>query len=216
MTATNQTLLDSYRPQGIVVAIVALVQLLAGVNWILSPDGALRWLRAMLVLPAVWLGMTLWYHHVRRSTRDSGDQTGIRRYFLSALVIGIAFPGAIEIARLGLEIWFRIGDHGASLEVGRRILGLVASAVYIGFGNVLPKILTPLSMLAPHLADRVTRARRVVGRTFVGVGVAAAIGFIWLPLDLAKPLWLWMNLAAMLTILGAIVWMNAGPARVER
>ena len=92
----------------------------------------------------------------------------------------------------------------------------MASAVYIGFGNVLPKILTPLAMLAPHRAHRVTRARRVVGRAFVGVGVAAAIGFIWLPLDLAKPLWLWMNLAAMLTILGAIVWMNAGPARVER
>lgn len=196
--------------------IVTLVLLLAGVNWILSPDRALRWLRGMLLLPAVWLGMTLWYHHVRRSTRDSGDQMGIRRYFLSALVIGVAFPGAIEVARLGLELWFRIGDHGGDLETGRRILGLVASAVYIGFGNVLPKILTPLAMLAPHRAHRVTRARRVVGRAFVGVGVAAAIGFVWLPLDLAKPLWLWMNLAAMLTILGAIVWMNAGPARVER
>ena len=112
MTATNRALPDSYRPQGFVVVIVTLVLLLAGVNWILSPDRALRWLRGMLLLPAVWLGMTLWYHHVRRSTRDSGDRMGVRRYFLSALVIGVAFPGAIEVARLGLELWFRIGDHG--------------------------------------------------------------------------------------------------------
>jgi hypothetical protein len=217
MAPTDHTSLNLYRQQGFAVVIVALVVLLAGVNWILSPEQALHWLGAMLVLPSLWLGLTLWYVGIWRPKQGSspGDRPAIERYFRSTLRILVLGVGTVQIAFLGLDIWFSFGDHRADLELGHRILGLAASAVSIGIGNALPKILTPLSLLPPHLAQRVTCARRFIGRTFVMLGLATGIGSLLLPLPLAKALWRWTMVGEGLTILGAIVWMNAGPVSRE-
>jgi hypothetical protein len=218
MAPTDHPPLNLYRQQGFAVAIVVLVVLLAGVNWILSPEQALHWLGAMPVLPLLWFGLTLWYVWIWRPKQGSrpGDQLAIERYCLSTLRIMVVGVGTVQIAVLGLDIWFSFGDHRADLELGHRILGLAASAVFIGIGNALPKILTPLSMLPPHLAQRVTSARRFVGRTFVILGLATGIALLLLPFPFAKALWRWTIIGVVLTILGAIVWMNAGPVRREQ
>jgi hypothetical protein len=89
------------------------------------------------------------------------------------------------------------------------------SAVFVACGNALPKILTPLSTLPLHLAERVTSGRRFADTTCFILGLAMAIAFVSLPLGLAKTLGRWAAIGGCLTILGAIIWMNAGPARRE-
>lgn len=50
---------------------------------------------------------------------------------------------------------------------------------------------------------------------WVILGVVMTIGFIAMPLTLAEALERWSFIAGLLTLLGAVVWMNAGPARGE-
>jgi hypothetical protein len=218
MTPTHRTLSNIHHEHGYVVAIVLLVVLLAGVNWIMEPEQALRWLRGMLTLPLLWFGLTFAYVWTRRSrpASDTDDEMAKERYFLSALTLGAVAVGIRQIAVFGLEIWVRLGDHGADLEFERRILGLATSAVFIVIGNALPKILTPLSVLPLPLAERQTSARRFIGATFVILGLALAIAFMVLPLDVAKTIGRWEAIGGLLTVFGAIVWMNAGPARREQ
>ena len=129
-----------------------LVVLLAGVNWMVSPERAPRWLLGMLILPLLWLGMTLWYVWLRRSRPASSpdDERANRRYFVSALTLA-AVPRDLADRPSASDLG-RFGDHGADLTVERRILGLASSAVLVVYGNALPKILTPLSILPLHLA----------------------------------------------------------------
>jgi hypothetical protein len=218
MMLPDQTLLDVIRRQRLAAGMLVAIVLLAGVNWILSPEQALRWFMAMLSLPLLCLGLSLWYVWKRRSSSaaDADDQLAMQRYFHAVLTMIVLAVGIRQIASFGLEIWVRFGDHHADLEFERRILGLATSAMYVIAGNALPKILTPLSMLPLHLAERVTSARRFIGTTLVILGLVLAVAFLLLPLEFAKSLERWTIIGSLLTILGAIVWMNAGPARHEQ
>jgi predicted histidine transporter YuiF (NhaC family) len=191
------------------------VALLAGVNWILSPEEPLRWLPAMLWLPVLWLGTTLWYRSVRRGRHASGteDEPAIRRYFHSVLTLAVVAVGIRQIVALGLEIWVSVGHHGRDLEFERRVLGLATSAVLVFMGNALPKVLTPLAVLPLHLAERVSVARRFLGTTLVVLGLGLATTFVLLPVGSARAVGHWVATAACLAFVGTIVWMNAGPTR---
>jgi fumarate reductase subunit D len=87
------------------------------------------------------------------------------------------------------------------------------SAVFIFVGNALPKILTPLSMLSREQAELVTTARRFIGRVFVVFGLVTALAFLMAPVELAAALLKWATGSCLLTILGAVVWMNVTPTR---
>ena len=188
-TQPERTRPNALREQGLPAAIALLVVLLGGANWMASPERAPRWLLGMLVLPLLWLGAMLWYVWLRRSRPASSpdDERATRRYFVSALTLAAVTIGIWQVAFFGLGIWVRFGDHGADLTFERRILGLASSAVFVVWGNALPKILTPLSILPLHLAERVTSARRFVGTTFVVLGLAMAMAFLMLPVAIARP-----------------------------
>ncbi len=138
------------------------------------------------------------------------------RWLRKALTLPALAFGIRQIALLGLEIWVRAGVHSADLEVERRILGLASAAVFIVYGNALPKILTPLSILPLRLAERVTSARRFVGTVWFALGVAMAIAFTAMPFTLAKALEHWSFIAGLTTIAGTIGWMNARPVEGEK
>ena len=213
MPRPAQTLATIVREQRIVWTMVLAVGLLALVNWTLRPDEALRWLRAMLTLPALWLLMTLWRLATLRSRRRRGtDGASVTRYFVSAMTLAFLPLGLVEIVALGLKIWSETGGHRVDLDVERRILGLAVSAVFVIVGNALPKILTPLSMLPRELAERVTAARRFLGTTLVVLGLLTALAFVWAPLALAANSLRWAAAAGLLAFVGAIVWMNVGAA----
>jgi len=203
--------------QRLALGIVLAVALLAGVNWLLSPEQALRWLRAMLTLPALLLVLSLWHLWILRTRRTASDddRAAISRYFGAALTLAFVAVGIRQITLSGLEIWVALGGRDGDLEIERRILGLAAAVVFVVLGNALPKILTPLAMLPLDLAERVTRARRFVGAAWIVIGLVMAFAFLSLPLELAQAAARWGTLAGILAVLGAIVWMNLGPARRE-
>jgi len=215
MDARGDWFFDAIRRERLPVAIVLAVVVLAGVNWIQDPDQARRWIRTMLALPLVFLAMTLWYAWSRRSRGPTDDEAARQRYFHAALTLAVFALGIRQITLGSLEIWVRSGDRGADLEFERRILGLATAVTFVVLGNALPKILTPLSILPLPLAERVSRARRFVGRVWLTLGVAMTIGFVAVPLTLARAVARWSAVTGILTILGAIVWMNFGPERGE-
>jgi hypothetical protein len=214
MRLLDSTLLNVIRQQPLVAATLLAVVLLSGVNWMLSPEQATRWLKTMLSLPLLSLAMTLWYLRTSRS-RAAGidDQQAIRRYFRAALTLVVVALGVRQIAMGVLEIWVHFGEHGADIEIERRILGLATSAVFLVIGNALPKILTPLAILPLQLAERVTAARRFIGMTWFALGIVMAVAFLFQPLELAKTLERWSILGGLLTMLGAIIRMNLGAGR---
>jgi len=213
MMAAHASPFAVLRRQPLAVAAALAVVVLAGINWVQDPAQALRWLIRMLILPLCYLAFTLWATWIGRSRPPATDEEALKgqRYFGAALALIVVAVGIRQIALLGLEIWVRIGDHGADLDFERRILGLAAATVFLVYGNTLPKILTPLSILPLRLAERVTRARRVVGTIWVILGVAMTAAFMAMPLALAESLALWSGVAGSLTVIGAIVWMNLGP-----
>jgi hypothetical protein len=210
-----QFFVEVVRRQRFAVATVIAIVFLAGVNWVQDPHQAQRWLGQMLVLPIALAGVTLWFAWTRRSTGPSDDAPATRRYFRATLTLVVLVVAIRQIAVLGLEIWVRYGDHGADLDLQCRVLGLASAAMFVVVGNTLPKILTPLSLLPLRLAERVSSARRFVGVIWVVLGVVLTIGFVATPLAFAKTLERGAYVAGLLTILGAVVWMNAYPARGE-
>jgi hypothetical protein len=217
MTSADRTGPDETRRVANAVFALLLVVALAGVNWWLGPRHELRWSHPVFLLPLGLALLGVWHWRVRRARPGASveDRASITRYFVAALMLVVIAVGIRQVVLLGIQVWIRFGDHAADLEVERRILGIASSAVFIVIGNALPKILTPLAILPLHLAERVTAARRFVGTAFVLVGLAMATAFLWLPLDLARTLTLWMAGGSMATMLGAIIWMNAGPAGHE-
>lgn len=209
----RQEIRDNRLEITIVVLIAALIAALAAVNWILSPEQSGRWLRAMLMLPTSWAALALWQWWTLRSRARRGfdDDSAVRDYFRSAVMMLFAAVGIQQVVYLGLEIWVEFAGR-EDLDVERRILGLATSAVFIVIGNALPKILTPLSMLPPGGAARQTAARRFIGLSWVLLGLTTALAFLFTPLGFAATLARWATAGGLLTMLTAVVWMNAGPA----
>ncbi len=209
---------DSIREQRTALVVMAAVVLLAGANWVLSPEQALRWLRAMLLLPLVWLAVMLWHRWTRQAVGPRGvdDESAMTRYFHAALSLAILAIGIRLVVSFGLEIWVRLGNPSADHGTERSILGLATSAVFVVIGNRLPKILTPLSMLPPEPAQRVTTARRFVGRSFVLIGLLLALVFVSAPLAYAVTLERWSIVLGLMLMLGAVVWMNTVRSASER
>jgi len=207
-----------FRQQGLAFAVMLAVALLAAANWLLSPEEASQWLRAMLVLPLLWLGLTLWHRWTLRSLRERhvDDEAAVTRYFGSTLSLLIVAFGIWRIAALSLEIWGRTGGQGADVELERRVLGIATGMFLIFIGNALPKILTPFSMLPPDLAARVTTARRFIGTTWFMLGLTTLLAFMVAPLGMAATLSWWTLGAGGGAMVGGIVWMNATPLRRGR
>jgi hypothetical protein len=210
------TLLEDLRRHPFGIAVVGAVAVLAALDWILMPEQAFRWLRGMLFLPALWAGLTLWYRAVLRSRQRRGldDAPGIRAYFDAALRL-LVLAGGLELTvHMGLAAWVRLAGR-EDPDIERRVLLLTVSAVFVIFGNALPKILTPLSMLSPEAAARVTAARRFIGLTWVMLGSTMALASLATPLAFAAVVTRWAAVGCILTIPGAIVWMNLGPVGRE-
>lgn len=200
----------------LLAAVLVLVAVLNGVNWILDPSRAMRWLRYMLELPLAWLVLTVYQRWTLRSRARRGldDEAAVRRYFDSAFIPLLVLVGGVYIVRSCLIIWTTAGSGNA--DTARRLLGLAASAFIIALGNGIPKIVTPLSMLPPGGAMRQEAARRFVGLVWVLLGLAMAAAAFLAPVELVSVLNRWLIGACLLTVLAAVIWMNAGPLRREQ
>jgi hypothetical protein len=201
---------------GFALGLALLVAVLASWNWVLVPNQALRWLRGMLVLPALWVGLTVYRQWMLRSLRNRGrdDEAAVRRYFDSAILLVFVALGVPQVIGYVLALGIALGGPERG-DLGRRVSGLIASVVIVAIGNALPKILTPLSILPPGGAVRQQAARRFVGLSFVLMGLTLATAFLFAPIEFAAAFRRWIAAAGFLVTAGAIVWMNMGPAHRE-
>jgi len=200
----------------LVAVVLLLVAVLAAMNLVLDPSRAGRWLFRMLQLPVLWLSLTIWKRWMLQSRAQRGfdDEALVRHYFDSVFTPLLVLVGGVYIARSCLVIWTTAGNGDP--DIARRLLGLAGSAFIVLLGNGIPKIVTPLSMLPPGGAVRLEAARRFVGLVWVLLGLTMAAAFLFAPLELATLLPRWMLGGCMLTVLAAVIWMNAGPVGRER
>jgi len=201
--------------QRTVFAVILLVVLLAGLNWVLEPDAAADWLKSMLVLPVMCAGAWLisrWIMHARTAHPD--DEAVLRyaaksgRFFL----IGIAFMGGVQAGELFFAATESFGA-AANPDLEFRYRGLMGAAMVVVLGNELPKILTPMSMLPGDGATRISIMRRFVGRAWVITGLVIAVAILATPVELAESIRLSIGMVGLGVTVAAILWMNFGPLR---
>lgn len=189
---------------------------LAAWNWLLDPSDAGRWARTMFGLPAIWAAISVvrWRVLRVRAPRREEDEA-VRRYADATLQFLTVFIAAIGLV-LGVSLGFEVAGNLDLIE-GRmfeaRVIGLMSGAIFVLLGNGLPKINTPVSMLPDGGAERISRMRRFIGRSWVLVGLIVIVAFAFAPLELAQVARRWGFVASVVAMIGGILWVNLWPDR---
>ncbi|MDP9193830.1 MAG: hypothetical protein M3P06_19220 [Acidobacteriota bacterium] len=174
--------------------LLVLTAALAAMNWYVRP-APLGIAVSVVLLLAV---MTLAYlFSLRRSDVEA------RRRASDEIRNAIVFAGLIMLIPLSAKLAAAFGaiDDG---EVSKRVTMAILGAFFVFTGNAIPKTLTPLSSLQCDGA-RMQAFQRISGWTWVLTGLAYALAWLTLPLDLAKPVSVALMMAGMLVIITQIV-----------
>jgi len=198
----------------LVLAMGVALAVLGAWNWVLRPDEPMRWLRGIFLVPVTLWAMALYARASigAVSRRGLDDRAAILRYFDSTMVLVLA-GGVPMLVRYGLGIWARFQPLDPA--VGRRILALSIGVMFVIIGNVVPKVLTPLSMLPPGRSGRQQEARRFFGLVVVLLGLTIAAASLLGPLGLVAAAVWWAAVVGAVALVAAIVWMNAAPSQPE-
>ena len=180
-------------------ALLVLGAALAAANWYLHPERAVAWATAVLLLGCMAVALLLL--HLRSPRRqeatppsDSEWARGIRR--------GILFAELIVLSSLSAKLAMALGAP-ADADLPRRTMMAILGAFLVFTGNAIPKTLTPLSALRD--AGRVQAFQRFAGWTWVLAGMALAMAWLILPVNLAEPMTLLLLPSAMLLIGAQVV-----------
>jgi hypothetical protein len=179
-------------------AFLALGAALTAGNAYARPERTWVWALAALLIGGMALALLVVGRRERGGARsEAGDS--IRR--------GVVFAGSMLAASLGLKL------AGALGVVARAGLAQRATMVTLGLflastGNALPKTLTPLSALRCDAA-RLQAFQRLAGRAWVLTGLAVALAWLVLPVELANPV-------STVAIVGGMLPMGLGLMRVLR
>lgn len=170
-------------------ALLVLSTSLAAANWILQPARAGAWAATLAFLGCMAVALLF---AQRRSGNEAQRRAG------DAIRHAVVFAGLMLAFMLGMRLSVTLGViHDADLS---RRMTMVFMGAFIAFiGNGMPKTLTPLSALQCDPA-RVQAFQRLAGWTWVLSGVAYAIVWLVLPLDLAKPVSVVLLMTGMLVI----------------
>lgn len=179
-------------------ALLALGALLVAANWYLKPERAGAWAGAaalLSVVAGVWTWLTL--APPRSSSEDA------RRRTVESVAGGIVSAGGLLVAALGLKLAASLGMMGDA-DVARRS-SMAFLGLFLAFlGNSMPKTLTPLSALRCDAA-KVQAMQRLSGWTWVLAGLAYALAWLTLPLELAKPVSTALIVGAMAVVVTQLV-----------
>jgi hypothetical protein len=149
-------------------AVALLVAALGGADWYLQPDRAAVWAAGMATMGASWI-IVVWMG--RRGSPD-GEMDSHRKFLLLAPVLA----GLIIAVSLGVKLLALLGlEYGTGPD---RAFGIVLGLILAIMGNMLPKMLKPLSVI-PAVNVRRQSAQRFSGWAFsiAGLGYAAAWAF---------------------------------------
>ncbi|MGE0440559.1 MAG: hypothetical protein AB7S39_08690 [Gemmatimonadales bacterium] len=202
------------RQQGLVPFVPAVVALLTFVDWRLSPEQGMALLGPLARVAALWAGLTLvhWLW-LRPGCHPDREAEARARYGAAVVALMVVPAGVIETARLGLRLFGVAVGAPVVPDTQARVLALTVGALLLVGGNVLPKILTPLTMLPRGRAHLVTAARRFVGMVLMFVGAAVWVLFLSLPVAEARSIGRVGPVLILVSIVGAVLWMNLAPSR---
>ncbi len=154
-------------------AVLALVAALGGTLWVLRPEEGVTWAVSALFLPAAWLVLEL-AGKTRLGPSLKKDGLG----YTGALAVG----GAIVAASLGFTLAETLGWVGDSTS--SRGMGFVMGLFLVLVGNVMPKLLKPLTAMRCDPA-KVQSFQRSAGWIFVLAGIGYAAAWLVLPIETA-------------------------------
>lgn len=159
-------------------ALTAVGILLVLTNWYRNPDAALAWAAALATFAAMIAALHLSRRAVRRSTTDAAAARSFEQISTAVVFAGLmmGIPLALTLARS-----YGLVD---GLDVARRSTGVLTGLFLVMLGNVMPKNLPPLSSGCD--GARQQAFHRLAGWTWVLCGLASAIGWLVLPIDLAE------------------------------
>jgi hypothetical protein len=179
-------------------ALIALNTLLVAGNWYLRPQSAGSWSVVVLLL----VGMTLALVFVSRGPQEEaarGDAgSSVRR--------GIVTAGLILVISLGAKLAVALGavHYG---DIALRATMAIMGAFLAVTGNAIPKTLTPLAELQCDPA-KVQAARSLAGWIWTLAGLAVAIAWLTLPINLAEATSFLLLPGAILVTAGQTVWLR--------
>jgi len=176
-------------------ALLVVSTVLAAGNWYLQPERAAAWTSAVLLLGGMTLAMLLAPRPSTRETARSRAGDSIRS--------GVVFAGLILVISLGMKLATKLGAIDDA-DLSRRATMVILGGFFVFTGNALPKTLTPLSALRCD-AGRVQAYQRFAGWTWVLTGLAFAIVWLVLPVEMANPVSLVLLMSGMLVIVALVV-----------
>jgi hypothetical protein len=178
------------------LALIALNTLLVAENWYLRPQGARSWFVVLLLL----IGMTLALLLVSREPKEEATRrdAGVRS--------GIVTAGLILVISLGAKLAVALGavHYG---DIALRATMAIAGAFLAVTGNAIPKTLMPFAALHCDPA-KVQAVQRLAGWIWALAGLAVAIAWLTLPINLAEAMSFLLLPSAILVTVGRAVWLR--------
>lgn len=177
-------------------ALIAINTLLVAGNWYLRPQSAASWFAVLLVI----IGMTL---ALVRVSREPGEKA-TRRNAGQSVRSGIVTAGLILAISLGAKLAVALGaahDGDIALRAAMAITGAFLAVT----GNAIPKTLTPLAALNCDPA-KFQAARRLAGWMWALAGLAVALAWLTLPINLAETMTFLLLPTTILVTFGQVVW----------
>ncbi|HUK53940.1 MAG TPA: hypothetical protein VL099_11680 [Candidatus Binatia bacterium] len=167
----------------------------AAANWYLQPERRMAWATAIFMLACVTVAFLL---VLFGPSEGSSEDQATRQRFRDSLRSGIVFSGLIVLISLGWKLATALGAS-ADPDLWRRATMVVIGGFLVSTGNSIPKKLAPLYSL-PYDAGRFQAFMRFAGWTWVLTGLALALTWVALPVQLAESLTLLIIPGAMLVI----------------
>jgi hypothetical protein len=179
-------------------ALIALNTLLLAGNWYLQPQSARGWFVVLFLL----IGMTLALVLVSREPKEEAARRGAGRSVRS----GIVTAGLILVISLGAKLAVALGAvHYGDFSL--RVTMAIGGAFLAVTGNAIPKTLTPLA--AQHCDPaKVQAVQRLAGWIWALAGLAVAIAWLTLPVNLAEAMSFLLLPGAILVTVGQAVWLR--------
>jgi hypothetical protein len=179
-------------------ALIALNTLLVAENWYLKPQSAGGWFVVVLLLIAMTLALVLISREAKEGSKRRDAGGSVRR--------GIVTAGLILLISLGAKLAVALGavHYG---DIALRATMAIVGAFLAVTGNAIPKTLTPLTTLHCDPA-KVQAVQRLAGWIWVLAGLAVAIAWLTLPINLAETMSFLLLPSAILATVGQAVWLR--------
>jgi hypothetical protein len=184
----------NYIPPGLIAANTLLV----AANWYLRPQSAGGWFVALLLV----IGMTLALVLVSREPKAEAERRDARGTVRS----GIATAGVILAISLGAKLAVALGAAQYGDMALRATMAIVGAFLAVT-GNAIPKTLTPLAALQCDPA-KVQAVQRRAGWIWTLAGLAVAIVWLTLTINLAIAMTFLLLPSAILVTVGQAVWLR--------